>query len=88
MDLREQEIKGSYKWLMFASGAAVLLSCVLFWADNTVMGGAAERDKEHAAKMRELRIAQSSVPGRVTDSRQTLPLTIEQEAHTSSYSSH
>jgi hypothetical protein len=41
------------------------------------MENAPKRDKEHAAQMRELRVAQSSLPTGVTDSRQTLPLDIE-----------
>jgi hypothetical protein len=79
MDLREQEIQGGYKWLLFAGTAAVLLSAFLFYVDNVIMAGAPARDKEHAARMRELRVAQSSLPARVTDDRQTLPLTIEQQ---------
>ena len=88
MDLREQEIKGSYMWLLFAGGAALLLSCVLFYVDHVVMGGAAERDREHAAQMRELRMAQASLPARVNDSRQTLPLTIEGQTSRAAESSH
>jgi hypothetical protein len=79
MDLREQEIRGGYKWLLCAGTAAVLLSAFLFYVDNVIMGGASARDKEHAAKMRELRLAQSGLPARVTDERQTLPLLIEQQ---------
>lgn len=84
MDLREQEIRGSYKWLLCAGTAAVVLSCFLFYVDNVIMGGAIDRDKKHAEEMNALRVAQSSLPSGVTDSRQTLPLTIEQEAHDSS----
>lgn len=79
MDLKEQETSGSYRWLLFAGGAAVLLSISLFCVDDKVMGKAAERDREHAAELRELRMAQSSLPARVTDPRQTLPLAIERE---------
>jgi hypothetical protein len=81
MDVQAKEIQGSYNWILFAGGLAVVLSCVLFWVDNTVMGGAAERDREHAAQMRELRMAQSGLAARVTDSRQTLPLVLEQQDH-------
>lgn len=82
MDLREQEIQGGYKWLLCAGTAAVLLSAFLFYVDNVIMAGAPARDKAHAAKLRELRVAQSALPARVTDERQTLPLTIEQQDNT------
>lgn len=81
MDVQAKEIQGGYKWLMFAGGLAILLSCFVFWVDDVVMQHAPERDKEHAAKMRELRVAQSSLPARVTDDRQTLPLVLEQQDH-------
>jgi hypothetical protein len=84
MDLREQEIRGSYKWLLCAGTAALVLSCFLFYVDNVIMGGAIDRDKRHAEEMNALRVAQSSLPTGVTDPRQTLTLTIEQEAHDSS----
>jgi hypothetical protein len=79
-DLRAKEIQGSYKWLMVAGTAAVLLSCFLFYIDDVVMRHAPERDKAMAAEMAELRRAQAGLPARVTDSRQTLPLSIEGEA--------
>lgn len=79
MDLKEQEMSGGFKWLLFAGGAAVLLSISLFCVDDKVMGKAIDRDREHAAELRELRMAQASLPARVTDPRQTLPLTIERE---------
>jgi hypothetical protein len=79
--VQAKEIQGGYKWLMFAGGLAVLLSCFLFWVDDVVMQHAPERDKEHAAQMRELRMAQSGLPARVTDDRQTLPLVLEQQDH-------
>ena len=79
MDLREQEVQGGYRWLMIAGTLAILFSCSLFCIDKYIMGSAAKRDKEHAAQMRQLRLAQSGLPARVTDSRQTLPLTIERE---------
>jgi hypothetical protein len=81
MEAQTNEIQGSFKWLAIAGGLAVVLSCFLFWVDNVVMQGAAERDAAHAAQMRELRIAQSSLPARVTDDRQKLPLTLEQQDH-------
>jgi hypothetical protein len=90
-DLRAKEIQGSYKWLMIAGSAAVLLSCFLFYVDDVVMSHAPERDKAHAAEMAELRKAQASLPARVTDSRQTLPLEIEadnKEAHQADDHSH
>ena len=62
---------------MLAGSAAVLLSIVLFWSDNTVMGGAASRDKIHNEALHALRVAQAGLPARVTDSRQTLPLALE-----------
>jgi hypothetical protein len=41
------------------------------------MGKAKERDIAHNAQLRDLRIAQSSLPSGVTDERQILPLQIE-----------
>jgi hypothetical protein len=76
-ELRQKEIQGSYKWLLIAGTAAVLLSCFLFYIDDVVMRHAPERDRANAAEMSELRRAQASLPARVTDSRQTLPLDIE-----------
>lgn len=77
MDLRTKEVQDGFKWLMLAGSAAVLFSMALFWADNTVMGGAAARDKVHNESLRDLRVAQAALPARVTDPRQTLPLSIE-----------
>lgn len=77
MELRTKEVQDGFKWLMVAGSAAVLLSVVLFWCDNTVMGGAAARDAAHNEELHSLRVAQASLPARVTDSRQTLPLTLE-----------
>jgi hypothetical protein len=79
MNLREKEVRDGFKWLVCAGSAAVLLSLTLFWADNTVMGGAAARDKVHNEELHQLRVAQASLPARVTDSRQTLPLSLEAE---------
>jgi hypothetical protein len=76
-ELREKEIQGSYKWLLIAGTSAVLLSFFLFYIDDVVMRHAPDRDRAHAAEMSELRRAQASLPARVTDSRQTLPLDIE-----------
>ncbi len=81
MSVQTNEIQGSYKWLIIAGGLAVALSCFLFWVDDVVMQNAPERDKQHAAQMRELRAAQSGLPARVTDDRQTLPLVLEQQDH-------
>ncbi len=78
-DLREKEIQGSYKWLIIAGSAAVLLSCFLFYIDDVVMQNAPARDRAQAAEMAELRRAQAGLPARATDDRQTLPLRIESE---------
>lgn len=77
MDLRTKEVQDGFKWLIIAGSAAVLLSVTLFWADNTVMGGAAARDALHNEELHSLRVAQAALPARVTDPRQTLPLSIE-----------
>jgi hypothetical protein len=82
MDSKAQEIQGGFKWLLFAGTAAILLSLFLFYVDDVVMRHAPDRDREHAAQMAELRKAQASLPARVTDDRQTLPLKIEQESNT------
>lgn len=79
MELNHKESRDGITWLLCAGGIAVLFSISLYCADEHVMGKATERDQQHAAEMRELRTAQVSVPGRVTDERQILPLTIEQE---------
>ena len=75
--LRNQEIQGSYKWLLIAGTLAVLLSCFLFYVDDVVMRHAPDRDRAQAEEMAELRRAQASLPARVTDSRQTAPLATE-----------
>ena len=80
MEFKTSEVTGGIKWLLGAGAAAIGLSLFLFWADDSVMGKAKERDIAHNAAMRELRIAQSSLPSGVTDERQTLGLTIEQDA--------
>jgi hypothetical protein len=80
MEFKTSEVSGGIKWLLGAGAAAIGLSLALFWADDSVMGKAKERDIAHNAAMRELRIAQSSLPSGVTDERQTLGLTIEQDA--------
>jgi hypothetical protein len=88
-ELRDKEIQGSYKWLMIAGTAAVLLSCFLFYIDDVVMQHAPDRDRAQAAEMAELRKAQAGLPARVTDDRQTLPLKIEKESEDNNdHSSH
>jgi hypothetical protein len=81
MDSKNKEAAGAITWLLCAGGAALALSAFLFWADDTVMGGAQARDKAFAEQMKELRVAQSSLPSRVTDDRQKLPLVIEDDAN-------
>ncbi len=86
MESREKEVKDGFKWLFVAGSAAVILSVVLFWADNSVMGGASARDRAHNEELRQLRLAQSALPAHVTDERQTLPLSIEGGADSSAVS--
>lgn len=87
MELKTSEVNGAYKWLLGAGAAAVGLSLFLFWADDTVMGNARQRDIAHNAQLRELRQAQASLPSGVSDERQTLPLDIERNgpANTTSH---
>jgi hypothetical protein len=80
MELKTSEANGALRWLLGAGAAAVGLSLFLFWADESVMGRAKERDIAHNAKLRELRVAQAGLPSGVTDERQILPLAIEAEA--------
>jgi|LakMenEpi03Aug12_release.lakeMendotaPanAssembly.Ray.scaffolds.fasta_scaffold919118_1 hypothetical protein len=80
MELKTSEENGAVRWLLGAGAAAIGLSLVLFWADDSVMGNAKERDVAHNAQLRQLRVAQSGLPSGVTDERQTLPLEIEAEA--------
>jgi hypothetical protein len=80
MEFKTSEVNGGIKWLLGAYAVALGFSLCLFWADDSVMGKAKERDIAHNAAMRELRIAQSSLPSGVTDERQTLGLDIEHEA--------
>ena len=80
MELKTSEVNGAFRWLLGAGAAAIGLSLFLFWADDSVMGKAKERDIAHNAQLRELRVAQSGLPSGVTDERQTLPLSIEAEA--------
>lgn len=77
MELKTSEVNGAIRWLLGAGAAAIGLSLALFWADDSVMGKAKERDIAHNAQLRELRIAQSALPSGVTDERQILPLQIE-----------
>ena len=79
MDLQPKEAQDGVKWLVYAGSAALLLSLFLFWVDNSVMGNAAARDRAHNEELRELRLAQSSLPANVTDERQVLPLVLEQQ---------
>jgi len=80
MEFKTSEVNSAYRWLFGAGAAAIGLSLFLFWADNTVMGGAKARDIAHNAQLKELRAAQAALPSGVTDERVTLPLDIEQEA--------
>ncbi len=77
MELKTSEVNGAIRWLLGAGAAAIGLSLALFWADDSVMGKAKERDIAHNAQLRELRLAQSALPSGVTDERQILPLQIE-----------
>jgi hypothetical protein len=72
----DSEKAGAVRWLLFAGGAAILLSVSLFRADEYLVGGP-ERDRAHNKKLAELRSAQASLPSRVTDNRQTLDLTLQ-----------
>lgn len=85
MELKTSEAQDGIKWLVRMGAFALALSATLFWVDQFVMGGAVARDKHHAEQMRELRVAQSSLPARVTDDRQKLPLTLEQESKDASH---
>lgn len=76
-DASAGEARGAVRWLLGAGGMAILLSIFLFWADDTVMGGARERDIEHNRELTRLREAQASLAGSANDPRQLLPLTIE-----------
>lgn len=82
MQLKSSEAKDGINWLIRAGTIAIIFSAVLYYLDEHVMGGAIARDKAHAEVMKELRVAQSSLPARVTDERQSLPLTLEQEEAT------
>jgi hypothetical protein len=79
MQLKTSEAKDGINWLIRAGVVAIIFSAVLYYTDEHIMGGAIARDKQHAEMMKELRVAQSALPARVTDERQTLPLTLEQE---------
>ena len=79
MEFKTSEANGAFKWLFGAGAAAIGLSLFMFWADDTVLGNAKQRDIAHNAQLRELRVAQSALPAGVTDERQTLPLDIERE---------
>ena len=79
MQLKTSEAKDGINWLIRAGAVAIIFSAVLYYTDQHIMGGAIARDKQHAEMMKEVRVAQSSLPARVTDERQTLPLTLEQE---------
>ena len=80
MELKTSEVNGAFRWLIGAGAAAIGLSLALFWADDSVMGKAKERDIAHNVQLRELRVAQAGLPSGVTDERQILPLQIEAEA--------
>ena len=80
MELKTSEVNGAFRWLLGAGAAAIGLSLFLFWADESVMGKAKERDIAHNAQLRELRVAHSALPSGVTDERQLLPLQIEADA--------
>ena len=75
MKLDEIENKDAGAWFLFAGLAALLLSFFLFRVDN-YQSNAKGRDYTHAQMMREMRIAQSSLPSRVTDARQEMPLIV------------
>ena len=40
METNTNEAQGGITWLLCAGAAALALSTFLFWADNSVMGGA------------------------------------------------
>jgi type II secretory pathway component PulM len=64
---------GAVRWLLGAGGAAVLLAVGLFWADDTVMGGARAREVQHNAQLQELRAAQAGLSASSPDPRQIQP---------------
>jgi hypothetical protein len=80
MKLNPAEGQGGVTWLLCAGAAAVALSAILFWTDTEVMFEAPARDRAHAAKMRELRMAQASVAAPANDPRVTMPLKIDSQA--------
>ena len=83
MKLNEREMSDGRTWFLWAGLTAMVFSFCLFRVDEYLSRGK-ERDFAHAQMMRELRLAQASLPSRVTDSRQLLPLTIEGSEHSHS----
>jgi hypothetical protein len=79
MELNQKEVKSGYTWLVCAGGVAILFSLALYLTDN-YKEGSTLRDQQHNAELKELRGAQASLAGRVTDERQVLTLTIEGES--------
>jgi hypothetical protein len=78
MELNQKEVRGGFTWLVCAGSIAILFSAALYLTDN-YKEGSTLRDQQHNAQLKELRDAQASLPGRVTDERQVLTLTIEGE---------
>jgi hypothetical protein len=76
MELNQKEINSGYTWLVCAGGVAILFSLALYLTDN-YKEGSTLRDRQHNAELQELRGAQASLAGRVSDERQLLPLTID-----------
>lgn len=64
---------GAVRWLLGAGGAAALLAVALFWADDSVMGGARAREVQHNAQLQELRAAQAGLSASSPDPRQLQP---------------
>jgi hypothetical protein len=68
MELDPQEQKDGMRWLYSAGAFAVVLSIFLFVSDHKL--STSTREKDLGNTLRELRTAQTSLTGRVTDERQ------------------
>ena len=78
METQSEELLSGRSWFIGAGVAALILSFCLFRVDEYLSQGPV-REHEHNERMRALRTAQLSVPSRVTDSRQLLPIAAHQD---------
>lgn len=67
----DKEVKDGIQWLATAGVLALVLSLCLFYVDDHLTSNTKSWEHAKSERIRELRLAQSGLASRVSDTRQT-----------------